>query len=304
VAWRGLHLSEPARLTLRDRRLVVAREEKPEVAVPVEDLDYVVLDTGRVTLTAALLGALAGCGCLVVTTDSRHLPNGSLLPFHAYHRQGETIQAQLAVSEPRRKRLWQAIVQAKIRNQAECLRRLGKPDAAQGLDVLVQKVKSGDRDNQEAVAARRYWQTCLDGFSRRPGAEDRENGLLNYGYAIVRSVLARHLAAYGFWPSLGLHHRNVQNPFNLADDLMEPLRPVVDREAFRILSESPEKEELDVQDRRAMSAVLHASVRLGEEEHIVLEVSRRLVEHVRAWCMAKGDAPVPLPEFPDRGEAE
>jgi len=299
MSWRGLHISEPAKLSLRKGQLAIHRKDEDELYFALEDLSYIVCDTGQITATGALLGACAGAGCLVVTTDSRHLPNGVLLPFHAYYRQAETAHAQLALSQPRRKRLWQNIVQGKIRNQSHCLKLLGRSASAVGkLAALTKKVGSGDPNNVEGQAARVYWNSFLAGFSRDPEGEDRCNALLNYGYAIIRAALARELTALGFIPCFGLHHHGVQNAFNLADDLIEPWRPVVDRTAFRAFEEWPEKTELDTEDRRSMCGILHAPILLDEEKRTILSGLRRYVEIFRAVILGK-EGGLFIPQFSD-----
>lgn len=302
MAWRGMHISQAARLSLRKSRILLEPEQGESFSFPLEDIAYIILDTPRVLLSAALVAACAEAGCFLLTTDERHMPNGALLPFHAYHRQSETIEAQLALSQPRRKRFWQALVRSKIANQARALRCFDQARAAEKLDVLMAKVRSGDPGNVEALAARTYWQVFLKDFLRKPRGGDRANSLLDYGYAVVRAAVARFLAASGFWPSLGLHHSGRSNPFNLADDLIEPLRPVVDLRAWRVFHTRPDQEELDVEDRREMVGVLHDAVLLGEEEHVLLGAVRCYVEGIRS-CIAAGGRDIPLlPQVVGTGE--
>lgn len=306
MAWRGLHLSEAARISLNKGRLLVEPESGASVAVPLEDVAYVVLDTPRVMLTAALLSAAAANGCLVITTDRRHMPNGALLPCNGYHRQAQTARLQMALTSPRRKRLWQAIVRRKIESQALSLELGGVTAEAQLLLSLVKKVHSGDTGNVEAQAARQYWPgyrlSCgVRTGGRTPRRGDRLDSLLDYGYAIVRACIARYLSAYGFWPSLGVHHANDQNPFNLADDLLEPLRPLVDVHARNVFLTSPEKENLDIHDRRAMTMVLHKDVFLKTERHVLLEGVRRYVEAFRATLSPGNGKDILLPVMADSG---
>lgn len=286
MAWRGLHISNPARLFLRDKRLVVSPEQGAEFSIALEDVSYVVLDTPQVSMTAALLAACASADCLVMCSDARHLPNGALLPFHGYHRQAETVRSQMGLSLPRMKRMWRDVVRAKIENQARALEILGK-GAGGALRSLRRKVRSGDADNIEALAARRYWQAYQQQHVRRPRNQDRGNALLDYGYAVVRGCLARNLAAYGFWPSLGIHHKSDTNPFNLADDLMEPFRPLVDVRAYRLL-EGAEKAEMDLADRRSMVLTLHDEVLLEQARMTCVSAMRRYVELFREGIVRRG----------------
>ncbi len=298
MSWRGIHLSEPARLSLRQSRLAIKREDGEELSFAMEDLSYIICDTGQLTATGTLLGACAASGCLVITTNERHLPNGVLLPFHPYYRQAETVQAQLSLSKPRQKRWWQALIQRKIINQATCLAvRDRDTQAGNRLERLARSVRSGDPDNIEGQAARVYWQALLADFIRDPDGEDRCNALLNYGYAVVRAALARDLAALGFITCLGIHHCSLQNAFNLADDLIEPWRPFVDDLAFRIHATKAQKE-FDTADRRAMCAILHEAVLLDGEQLQVLAGLRHYVEHFRAAVLGR-ETQLLFPVFPE-----
>lgn len=253
MAWRGVHLSRKARLSTADGQIVVAQDDG-EVRLPLEDVAYLILDTPQATLTTTLLSACMEAGIVVISVDDRHTPNGIMLPFHSHHRQAGMAAAQLAVSEPFRKRCWQRIVTAKIENQAAHLAACGRPGAA-ALVAMARRVGSGDPDNVEARAARDYWRALFDRFVRDDPA-DLRNKLLNYGYAVMRASIARALVAHGLLPSMGLNHASVTNAFNLADDLIEPFRPFVDR-LGRARSEGREPSGgLTIEDRRAMAGIL------------------------------------------------
>jgi CRISPR-associated protein Cas1 len=191
MAWRGLHLTNAARLTLANGQFVVAREESV-VRVALEDLAWVVIDTPQVMLSTALISACMEAGIAIMTTDARHTPSGLLLPFHRHHRQAHVARVRLAASEALKKRLWQRMVQAKIVNQAVNL--MACSGAAAPLAKMAKLVGSGDPENVEARAAREYWRRLFVGFVRE-NAADYRNGLLNYGYAVVRAVVARALVA-------------------------------------------------------------------------------------------------------------
>ena len=261
MSWRGLCISSPARLDLRAGRLLLRREGEEDVALPLEDLGFVVIDTPQVRLSAALLSACAEQGCLLLTVDARHMPCAAVLPLAPYYRQLSTLQAQVALGEVRKKRLWQACVRAKIGNQAACLRLLGR-DGAERVATLRTKVGSGDPDNVEAVAARLYWSRLFRHFRRDPDAADRRNSLLNYAYALLRACVARELAARGFAPALGIHHRGPYNAFNLADDMMEAWRPFADLLVARHLEAGPagDDAELAPADKAALLGLLHGQV--------------------------------------------
>ncbi|WP_202192030.1 type II CRISPR-associated endonuclease Cas1 [Sphingomonas sp. MM-1] len=262
-----MHISNPARLSHRSRQIVVDPEGGSEILTfPVEDVAWIILDTPQVTLTGSLLSALAENGVAMVVPDARHHPAGMLLSFHQHHAQSAIAHSQIAMTQPLRKRLWQKLVVAKIENQAAVLRGIGH-DYADTLSAMAARVGSGDPDNLEAQAARAYWQRLFADFWRHD--EDRRNGLLNYGYAVVRAALARACAASGLLPAFGVHHRSRANPFNLVDDLLEPFRPAVDRLA-RLRALQEERDELDVADRRHMAGILGENIAIGEEHLTML----------------------------------
>lgn len=272
MAWRGLHISNPARLTHRNRQIVVDPEyDGPDgvreaLTFPVEDIAWIILDTPQVSVSGSLLSTLAENGVAMVVPDAKHHPAGMLLSFHQHHAQAAIAHSQIAMSQPLKKRLWQKVVCAKIENQAAVLREIGS-DHATALSAMAGRVGSGDPYNLEAQAARAYWQRLFEGFRRHD--EDRRNGLLNYGYTVVRAALARACAASGLLPAFGIHHRSRTNPFNLVDDLIEPFRPVVDRMA-RARAMSEERDELDVEDRRHMAGILSENISIGEERMTML----------------------------------
>ncbi len=267
MAWRGLHISQPARLTHRNTQVVVERDEdETPLTFPVEDIAWIILDTPQVSVTGALLTALAVNGVALIVPDGKHHPAGMLLSFHQHHAQSAVAHAQIAASGPLKKRLWQKIIAAKIENQAAVLRAFGS-ERAEGLSAMARRVRSGDPDNLEAQAARAYWSALFETFRRHD--EDRRNGLLNYGYAVVRAALARALTASGLLPAFGLHHNSRVNSFNLVDDLLEPFRPLVDRMA-RARAPEEDGDELTVADRRHMAGILAESVSIGEERLTVL----------------------------------
>ncbi|TXH17991.1 MAG: type II CRISPR-associated endonuclease Cas1 [Hyphomicrobiaceae bacterium] len=270
MAWRGVHLTRPARLSLADQQIVIAQDDG-EVRLPIEDVGWVILDTQQVSITGRLLAACLEAGVVIVACDRTHTPCGVALPFHAHFRQPAIARAQLDMSEPLKKRLWQAIIQRKIANQAEVLERTAHEEAG-ALREMVRWVKSGDPDNVEARAARFYWSRLFENFTRADD-DDRRNKLLNYGYAIARSAVARALVAVGFLPAFGIGHASETNAFNLADDLVEPFRPLVDRVALELAGPPATwRDALTVADRQAMANVLFANCWI-EQQRISLLVA-------------------------------
>ncbi len=238
-----LCFSNPAYLSLRDAQLVIRLPEvekaanltadfkkSAEMTRPIEDIGVVVLDNKQITITQGALEALLENNCAVITCDSSHMPVGLLLPLVGNTTQNERFRYQLYASQPLRKQLWQQTIQYKIRNQAAVLSHCSDANT-KCMEAWANDVRSGDPDNMEARAAVYYWKGL---FGHIPGfIRDRDgiapNNLLNYGYAILRAVVARSLVASGLLPTLGIHHHNRYNAYCLADDIMEPYRPYVDR---------------------------------------------------------------------------
>lgn len=276
MAWRGLHLTNPSRLSLADDQIVVGQDDG-EVRLALEDLAWVVIDSPRTSLTANLMSACMSAGIAVIFTDDTHTPSGVALPFHRHHRQADVASKQAAASAPLKKRLWQAIVRRKIENQAAALDIVGA-GGGHTLRQMVLRVGSGDPGNVEAQAARYYWGKLWRDF-RREDAGDRRNMMLNYGYAVIRSGVARALVASGLIPAFGLKHASVSNAFNLADDLVEPFRPFVDVLAWRTVGDgAPCRNEMTVDDRRAMAGILLSTAHLTTETATLLLATERAAE--------------------------
>ena len=253
-----LYFGNPAYLSLRNKQLIVKLPEvekndsipddlkkQAERSIPVEDIGIIILDNKRITITQGVIEALLDNNSALITCNSERMPVGLMLPLSGNKTQTERFRDQINASLPLKKQLWQQTVQAKIRNQAYVLS--SKNNAIiENMKVWATDVKSGDPDNYEARAAVYYWAnlfTEIEGFSRnREGIPP--NNLLNYGYAILRAIVARSLVASGLLPTFGIHHRNKYNAYCLADDIMEPYRPFVDKLVCNIMAEETNIEEL------------------------------------------------------------
>lgn len=269
-----LYFGNPAYLSLRDGQLVIRPAETrgtaggasggETVTRPIEDLGVVVLDHPQLTITAGAIEALLENNCAVVTCDRHRLPLGLLLPLYGNTTQNERFRHQLEASLPLRKQLWQQTVQAKIANQAAVLASCSSAEV-QCMRVWAGAVRSGDPENLEARAAAYYWKmlfTDIADFIR-----DREgpppNHLLNYGYAILRAVVARALVGSGLHPTLGIHHHNRYNAYCLADDIMEPYRPYVDRLVYGLCQELGAAVPLDRSVKARLLAIPTLDVCIG-----------------------------------------
>ena len=253
-----LYFENPAYLSLKNKQLVVKLPEverndtlpdsfKAETVrtIPVEDVGIVILDNKQITLTHGLLTALLENNAAVIHCNDSHHPVGMMLNLDGHSLQTQRFKAQIEASEPLKKQLWQQTVVAKIENQAAVLRLLGKD--VKKLEFLSANVKSGDSENCEARAAAYYWgvlfEDYIPGFRREREGEP-PNNLLNYGYAILRAAVARALVGSGLLPTLGIFHRNQYNAYCLADDIMEPYRPFVDKEVLACVRDGEDFREL------------------------------------------------------------
>lgn len=286
---------EPARLSLRLEQLVIRTDGAEPATIPLDEIAALVVSHPQVTYTHAALAGLVRAGAAVVICDSRHLPSGLLLPLTGHSVQAERFAQQAAVSRPTRKRLWGQIVQAKVTAQGRLLEDLHGRD--QGLPALARTVRSGDPDNVEARASRRYWPALFADphFRRDPQAED-QNRFLNYGYAVLRAVVARALCAAGLHPSLGLHHHNRYDAFCLADDLMEPFRPLVDRAVVRLLAKTAPEAPLDRETKAGLLAALTGRLELGGESRTLFDILGRVAASLAA-VFAGSRAKLALPDF-------
>lgn len=292
MAWRTAIVTNPARLKSRNRQLEVETEVET-ASLPLEDLAVLVLDTPQLSLSAPLLRDLAEAGVVMYLCDQKHLPCSVLLPLNQHTRYSEILGIQIKASEPFRKRCWQRIVQFKIYNQARCLEARGCMDAAVKLHNFAAKVKSGDTSNVEATAARFYWLELFgDAFRRQE--EQPINMALNYGYSVIRSAVARGLVSRGLNTALGVHHKNNLNAFNLADDFVEPFRPIVDRFVADNITDGTVENTPEL--RANLANLMHAQVELLGESLTLLRAIERMasgfVEAHRSGTVS--DLPLPL----------
>lgn len=243
---RTLMFSNPAYLSHSNQQLVISfpDKEKGDRTVPIEDIGVVVLENQQITISHGCIAALVQNNVAVISCDSTHMPTGLILPLDGGQTQSERFRYQINATVPLKKQLWQQTIQQKIHNQARVLEGIGLP--ADNMHRWSRQVRSGDPDNYEGRAAAYYWQNIFASFmpfNRHRGGEP-PNNLLNYGYAILRAIVARSLVSSGLLPTLGIFHRNKYNAYCLADDIMEPYRPFVDRIVYDIVSAGVPIEEL------------------------------------------------------------
>jgi CRISPR-associated protein Cas1 len=243
---RTLYFGNPCYLKKKDMQLNIAypeEEKKQTINVPIEDIGLIVLDNPYITLTNALIISLNENNTALISCDKSHLPFGLMLPMYSHHAFTEKLGDQIGASLPLKKNLWQQTVISKISNQAALLKIKGMN--TDKMEYYIRQVKTDDNTNVEGRAAAHYW-NCVFGemsfFRHRFGSPP--NNMFNYGYAVLRAIVARSLIGSGLFPTIGIHHRNKYNPYCLADDIMEPYRPFVDFLIFNLLEKIDPPEEL------------------------------------------------------------
>lgn len=247
-------------------------ERKLVGQIPLDDVGAVIANAHGISYTNNLLVALAERGCPFVLCAANHNAVGMLLPIDGHHLQARRIEAQVAASLPTHKRLWAAVVKAKLQQQAAALEAAGAPSAP--LLALVRKVKSGDSENVEAQGARRYWGLLFGEEFRRDQGAGGVNALLNYGYTILRATTARAVIAAGLHPSIGMHHSNDANPMRLVDDLMEPFRPIVDLKVWQLARQG--KTEVSPETKKALALVMYHDLQTNLGSTPVMVCAQRL----------------------------
>lgn len=294
---RSLFFSSPARLFLKEGQLVFRNDQSQDTrTVPVEDIGYVVLEHQQISISMPLLNALNDNNVAVVFCDAKHMPSAMLLNLDSHSVQSELFSAQINASEPLKKSLWKQTIEAKIRNQAALLMKYGKKSS--DLLAFAKEVKSGDPTNREGAAARIYWKRLMgDGFERdRYGLPP--NHLLNYGYIVLRAAIARGLSGSGLLPTLGIHHHNKYNSFCLADDIMEPYRPFVDRQVYEIVQKGEEIEDITTQLKLSLINTLSADVVIDKMRRpLMVAVSSTTASLAR--CFSGQQRNILYPQLPE-----
>lgn len=299
MVWRSVIISQPAKLKREHFSLVI--EQVQSARVPFEDIAIIVLNNREITLTHPVLSACAEYGIGLYSTGDNHQPNGVFLPFLSHSRATRMMRLQLDIDKPQTKRAWAEVVKVKISNQALCLKLTQCGDVAR-LESYVSRVRSGDSENMEAQASSYYFpQLFGKGFHR---AKDCwVNAALDYGYAIIRGAITRALVAHGFQPNIGLFHRSEQNAFNLADDLIEPYRALIDLHVFQNINPHAEPEaELTPADKIALVALLNVDVQMPRGVMSVLSSIEHATESLVRLYEGGNEAVLELPVLTGLGQ--
>lgn len=273
MVWRSVVISKPAKLKREHFSLVVDQDQSARV--PFEDIAVIVLNHREITITHPVLSACGEYGIALYSTGDNHQPNGVFTPFLSHSRATRMLRLQLGIDKPSAKRAWAEIIKTKISNQGICLRLSGKTGADR-LDSYARRVRSGDSENMEAQASAYYFPQLFGrGFDR--SQESWINAALDYGYSVMRGAIARALVAHGLMPSVGLFHRSEQNAFNLADDLIEPFRPLVDLHVCKVLPAIVDGS-LVPSDKVALIALLNTDVIMPRGQMTVLSAIEQATE--------------------------
>ena len=295
---RVLEIAGDGRFLHSQRGFVIAEEGRDRVLVgkaPIEDLSSIILSGFGNSISQELLSRLAKNGVVVVLTGSNQNPAAMLMPVIGNMEQAGRIDAQIALSLPLKKQLWKSTVQYKIKQQHLILKDICEDKI--NLKGFANRVKSGDPENLEAQAARRYWPALFGSLFRRNRDLPGVNAALNYGYAILRATVARAVVGSGLLPSLGLHHRDPTNSFRLVDDLMEPFRPFVDLEVF-ILRDQLDDEDLSKDVRKALVEIQHHDLQIGSQNETV---SRAIYSTVQSLIRVHESKDAKALTFPIKG---
>jgi len=288
---RTLYFGNPAYLHLERNQLVVSKPdgshqlEKDQHVIPIEDIGIVVLDHPRITFTHAVINSLAENNAIMIWCDDKHMPISVNIPLAKNDTYTEKLRHQIQATEPLKKQLWKQIMESKIHNQSIVLKLCGHPHLK--LEKMISRINSGDPDNYEAQAAAIYWQHILKPNDTTRGRFEAEpNHFFNYGYAILRAIIARNIVASGCLPALGIHHRNKYNAFCLADDLMEPYRPIVDfyiLQYLKTLKTIPEQ--LSIQDKSHLLQIPVIDIQIEDKKSPLMVGSQRSTASF-AQCMS------------------
>jgi len=273
---RTLYFGNPAYLKTRNEQLVIEMQDSGETrSVPIEDIGLLILDHQQITITQALLAKLLANNTAVITCDDTHHPTGMLFNLDGHTLQSQKFQAQIEASIPLKKQLWQQTVTRKIENQAALLQH--EKEEYRLLLTYAREVKSGDSDNHEAKAAAYYWKRVFPDFLdfRRERYGPPPNNLLNYGYAILRALVARGLTSSGLLPTLGIHHRNQYNAYCLADDIMEPYRPFVDKVVCHIIRGNGKFLEMTPSMKKTLLEIPAMDVRIDGQKSPLMNAVQR-----------------------------
>ncbi len=259
---KSILIENKSKVTTKNLQLNIKNEHR-ESTIPIEDIGFLVIDDPEVYISITSMNLLVENNCAIIICNGSHLPNGMFLNLNSHFIQQEIFKNQINASAPLKKQLWQQTIKTKITNQGILLQKITKNKNK--FEYLASKVLSGDTSNMEAVAANFYWKSFFSTDFKRERFGDYPNNFLNYGYAILRAATARSLSGSGLLNTLGIHHKSKYNAFALADDIMEPFRPIVD-ETVHFLMETYDEQELNTEIKSELLKILTRTVYFKEEK--------------------------------------
>ncbi|MGL5380150.1 type II CRISPR-associated endonuclease Cas1 [Clostridium sp.] len=292
MSFRSVVISNSANLGLSNNNLII--KQRDEYKIPIEDISTLVIEGIGVNLTNKLISKLGEYNVATIICNEKHLPASIILPLNIHHRTYKVFKMQLEQSEAFKKRIWQRIIKSKIYNQGECLTIL-KLEGHQYLKGMSNKVESGDKGNREAIGAKFYFK-ALFGCEFTRSSDDGINAALNYGYTIIRSLIARTLVAYGFNTALGVNHCNELNSFNLADDFIEPFRPIIDLWVYKNININ---DELTKDDRINLINLINYECLIDGQKHSINNAIDKVISSYTAACNKKDFRLLKLPNIID-----
>ncbi|MBQ4559529.1 MAG: type II CRISPR-associated endonuclease Cas1 [Tyzzerella sp.] len=288
MGFRTLEISHVAEIHIKERQLEITTEEGVAL-IPIEDISQIMVHGANIRLSTMDLSILSQNKIAIMTLDDRYLPTAIVLPFEGHARQSKLMHAQVQLASEKYTELWIRIIKQKINNQARALSIMGL-DGAENLAKYIDSVNGKNVDYCEAISAKEYFEFYHEGLNRR--TEDPVNSRLNYGYAVVRSAIARKLVATGFHPTFGIHHDNQLNAFNLADDLIEPYRAIVDLVAHENIGSNVQ---LSKSERRELAHVLHNACIVDGIKVNVMSAIDIMVESLKRIILEDSDEHLKLP---------
>ena len=292
MGFRNIKIDSHVKLSIKNQQLYIETDILRQI--PLEDINCIIIENQTVTVSAYLLQKMADMGITVYVCDEKHLPNAVLLPMVRHSRHFKILKYQIEAGKPLQKRLWQQIVVRKIRNQALCLAYLDL-DGSEELMKMCKEVQSGDRTHVEAKAAAFYFKSLYGlGFSR--GNDHVINSALNYGYAIVIGLIARSIVCYGLEPSIGVFHHSELNNFNLADDMIEPFRPLVDLYVSQNYDVAEIDSDLTPERKRDIFGIINYDMDVKGEKRIISNCIDMLVASYSSALQGKR-SDLELPEL-------
>ncbi|MGI6268833.1 MAG: type II CRISPR-associated endonuclease Cas1 [Acutalibacteraceae bacterium] len=290
MAYKNIVLASSATLSSKDNQLII-KSDCFNKSIPIEDISCVMVESHYVSISSYVLSKFSDYGVTLFVCNKEHLPTAVMLPINTHSRQLKMINLQYNQTKPFLKRLWQQIIISKIENQSRCLEFCGI-EGHEKIRALRSRVQSGDTTNVEAIVASKYFK-MLFGKDFTRSIENTTNAALNYGYSILRGVIARNLATYGFETSLGIHHCSELNNFNLADDIIEPFRPVVD---LFVALNIGENEDFTPEIKHNLFNLLNVDIKSGDKNHSVAYAIEKSVQSLSS-CYNKVKEELVLPEL-------